>query len=260
MSATTAGEVRSAHLPSLRTPGTRILNVMRLHTTNPYTLLILPWIILGGILAVNIAIWVILNIAAGPAGMHSAEKGLQYSGAGFWPFVYFVVGAVQAINITFALALGYGMTRRDYYLGTAAFFVILAAIFAIGMAILGVIEQATNGWFLGGHMFTAIYFGANWWTRLLVFFFGFVFCLFTGSGFAAIWVRWKVTGLVIAFATLAALIIGAIALLTFTGTWPVVGGALLDNGPLVLTSWLLIPAGLSAITGFFILRRATPRS
>jgi hypothetical protein len=258
MTTTTVG-AHPAPLPSLRTPATRILNVMRLHKANPYTLLILPWIIMGGILAVNVAIWVIVNIAAGPKGMHSAEQGLQYSGAGFWPFVYFVVGAVQAINITFALALGYGMTRRDYYLGTAAFFVILAAFFAVGMAILGVIEQATNGWFLGGHMFTAIYFGANWWTRLLVFFFGFLFCLFSGSGFAAIWVRWKVTGLVIAFGTLAVLIIAAIAVLTFTGTWPVVGGALLDNGPLLLTSWLLIPAALSAIAGFFILRRATPR-
>jgi hypothetical protein len=258
MSTTTVG-AHPARLPSLRTPATRILNVMRLHKTNPYTLLILPWIILGGILAVNVAIWVIVNIAAGPKGMHSAEQGLQYSGAGFWPFVYFMVGAVQAISITFSLALGYGMTRRDYYLGTAGFFVLLAALFAVGMTVLGAIEQATNGWFLSGHMFTAIYFGANWWTRLLVFFFGFLFCLFTGSGFAAIWVRWKVTGLVIAFATLAVLVIAAIAVLTFTGTWPAVGGAVLDGGPLVFTAWLLIPAGLSAITGFFILRRATPR-
>jgi len=166
---------------------------------------------------------------------------------------------VQAISITFSIALGYGSTRRNFYLGTAITFVLLAGVFAVVMALLGVIEQVTNGWGLGGHMFTAIYFGQNWWTRLLVFFFGLLFALFTGSGFAAVWVRWKTTGLVVAFAVLAVLILGSIAVLTLTKTWNLVGGVL-DGGPLAFTAWLLIPAGLSAIAGYFILRRATPRS
>jgi hypothetical protein len=248
-----------APLPGLRAPATRLINVIRLYGANPYTVLILPLIILLGILAVNVAIWVIIVIAAGPSSMGQAEKGLQYSGAGFYPFVYFLVLAVQAINITFSIALGYGSTRRNFYLGTAITFVLIAAAFAIVMALLGVIEQLTGGWGLGGHMFTSVYFGQTWWIRLLVFFFGLLFSLFTGSGFAAVWVRWKATGLVIAFAALAVLVLGSIALLTFTRTWGLVG-AVLDGGPLAFTAWLLVPAGLSAIVGYFILQRATPRS
>ena len=246
-------------LPGLRTPATRLVNVIRLYLANPFPVLILPSIILLGILAVNIAIWALITIAAGPTGTSHADKGLQYSGAAFYPFVYFLIVAVQAISITFSIALGYGSTRRNFYLGTAITFVLLAGVFAVVMALLGVIEQVTNGWGLGGHMFTAIYFGQNWWTRLLVFFFGLLFALFTGSGFAAVWVRWKTTGLVVAFAVLAVLILGSIAVLTVTKTWSVVGGVL-DGGPLAFTAWLLIPAGLSAIAGYFILRRATPRS
>ncbi len=248
-----------APLPGLRTPATRLLNVIRLYAANPYTVLILPFIILLGILAVNVAIWVLINIAAGPQGMPQAERGLQYSGAGFYPFVYFLVVAVQAINITFSIALGYGTTRRNFYLGTAITFVLIAAVFAIAMGALGLVEQLTGGWWLGGHMFTSVYFGANWWTRLLVFFFGLLFALFTGSGFAAVWVRWKTTGLVIAFAVLAALVLGSVYLLTVSSSWSLVG-AVFDGGPLAFTAWLLIPAGLSAVAGYFILRRATPRS
>jgi len=246
-------------LPGLRTPVTRLLNVIRLYLANPFPVLILPSIILLGILAVNIAIWALITISSGPTGASHADKGLQYSGAAFYPFVYFLIVAVQAISITFSIALGYGTTRRNFYLGTAITFVLLAGVFAVVMGLLGVIEQVTNGWGLGGHMFTAIYFGSNWWTRLVVFFFGLLFALFTGSGFAAVWVRWKTTGLVVAFAVLAVLILGSIAVLTLTKTWNLVGGVL-DGGPLAVTAWLLIPAGLSAIAGYFILRRATPRS
>ncbi len=247
-------------LPSLRSPGRRLINVVRLHFTNPYTVLLLPTIILVGILAVNIAIWIIINISAGPGGMVKAEKGLEYSGAGFYPFVYFLVVAVQAINITFSIALGYGATRRDYYLGTAVTFVLLAAAFALVMTIFGLIEQATGGWGLGGHMFTAIYFGSSWWMRLLVFFFGLLFCLFLGSGFAAVWVRWKVNGMVTLFAVVAVVILATIALITFSGWWADFGEGVLNAGPVGFTAWLLIPAAVSAIAGFFILRRATPRS
>jgi hypothetical protein len=256
-----AAGLSAAHapLPGLRTPATRLLNVVRLYAANPYTVLILPFFILIGILLVNIAIWVLITIAAGPAAMPQAQNGLQYSGAAFYPFVYFLVVAVQAINITFSIALGYGTTRRNFYLGTVITFVLLAASFAIVMAALGLIEQLSGGWWLGGHMFTAIYFGENWWIRLLVFFFGLLFALFTGSGFAAVWVRWKTTGLVIAFAVLALLVLGSVFLLTLTGTWNLVG-AVFGGGPLAFTAWLLIPAGLSAIAGYFILRRATPRS
>lgn len=245
-------------LPGLRTPAVRLLNVIRLYAANPFTVVLLPFIILIGILAVNIVIWVIINIAAGPTGMPQAENGLQYSGAGFYPFVYFLIVAVQSISITFSIALGYGTTRRNFYLGTVITFVLLAAVFAALMAGLGLIEAATGGWGLGGHMFTSIYFGQNAWTRLLVFFFGLLFALFTGSGFAAVWVRWKATGLVIAFGLLAVLVLGSIALLTFTSNWGLVGNVL-DAGPLGFTAWLLVPAGLSAIAGYFILRRATPR-
>ncbi|MEO6115899.1 MAG: ABC transporter permease, partial [Pseudolysinimonas sp.] len=172
------------------TPFGRILNVVRLHLGNPYTTIVLPWIILGVILTINIAIWAL--VALGTHGQHSRDQttGYSYSGSALYIAVYMMIVAVQAISVTFPFALSYGATRRAYWLGTSLTFVLLSAMYAIGFTILGVIERATNGWGLGGRMFTPIYFGDTWWERLLVCFFGLLFFFFIGSSLAAVWVRW----------------------------------------------------------------------
>lgn len=243
------------------TPIGRILNIVRLHLANPYTTIVLPWIILGIIFLINLTIWVLIAIAVGTSGKDAsdASKGFSYSGSLFYIAIYMMIVAVQAIAITFPFALSYGATRRDYWLGTSVAFVLLSAMYAIGLTILGVIEQATNGWGLGGHMFTPIYFGDTWWQRLLVYFFGLLFFFFVGSSLAAVWVRWKATGIVVFFAVLAALLLAGVAALTLTSSWVGFGTALAAAGPLGIATWLLIPAAIGAVVGFFILRRATPR-
>jgi hypothetical protein len=240
----------------------RILNVVRLHLGNPYTTIVLPWIILGVILLINLTIWALIAIAVGTTGKDAsdAQKGFSYSGSSFYIAVYMMIVAVQAISITFQYALSYGATRRDYWLGTSLTFVLLSAMYAIGFTILGFIERATNGWGLGGRMFTPIYFGDTWWERLLIFFFGLLFFFFIGSSLAAVWVRWKATGMVVFFATLAALLLAGIAWLTLSNSWIGFWTALVAAGPLGIASWLLVPAAIGAVVGYFILRRATPRS
>ncbi|MEP6842182.1 MAG: ABC transporter permease [Pseudolysinimonas sp.] len=263
MSAVTT--TNAAAKPAARSGGTpfgRILKIVRLHLGNPYTTIVLPWIILGIIFLVNVAIWALVALAVGTSGNDARDvsKGFSYSGSSFYIAGYMVVVAVQAISITFPFALSYGATRRNYWLGTSLTFVLLSAMYAIGFTILGAIEQATNGWGLGGHMFTPVYFGDTWWERLLVLFFGLLFFFFVGSSLAAVWVRWKATGMVVFFAALAALLLAAVAALTLTASWVGFGTALGAAGPLGIASSLLIPAAIGAVVGYFILRRATPRS
>jgi len=241
------------------TPFGRILNVVRLHLGNPYTTIVLPWIILGIILVINVVIWALVAVAT--HGQHSRAEttGFSYSGSAFYIAVYMMIVAVQAISVTFPFALSYGATRRDYWLGTSLTFVLLSAMYAIGFTILGVIERATNGWGFSGRMFTPIYFGDTWWERLLICFFGLLFFFFVGSSLAAVFVRWKATGMVVFFTVLAALLLGGITWLTLTASWIGFGTALAAAGPLGIASSLLIPAAIGAVVGFFILRRATPR-
>ncbi|MDO7881473.1 ABC transporter permease [Antiquaquibacter soli] len=239
----------------------RIWSVVRLNTANPWTTITLPWMILGFIFVINWLIWWIINTAAGPEGMVEAVDGLQWSGASMFIFVYMMVVAIQSVNLTFALALGYGATRRDFWLGSALTFALLAVMYTVGLTILSVIEEATGGWGLGGRMFTAIYFGDSGWTgRAFAYLTLLALGFFFGAAIGAVYVRWKSLGVTVFFAVLSLLIVALVAYLTFTQSWPAVGEALVSLGLLGVYAWSYVITVLCAVVGFFILRRATPRS
>lgn len=240
----------------------RIWAVVKLNLANPWTAIILPWIILGVIFAANLAIWLIINRAVGDAADRAdAAEGFGWSGASLYIFVYMMVVAVQTVNLTFPFAQGYGVTRRDFYLGTALTFVLLAAMYSVGLSILAAIEEATGGWGLDGRMFTAIYFGDGaWYERLWIYFVLFLFFFFVGAVAAAIYVRWKANGMIAFFLGLGLLLIGIAALFTYTGTWPLFAEFFAVSGWLGSYTWSLVPTAIAAIAGFFVLRRATPKS
>jgi hypothetical protein len=88
----------------------------------------------------------------------------------------------------------------------------------------------------------------------------FLFFLFVGSAIAAVYVRWRAFGIVIFFAIIALLLVGGIAIVTLGHSWPAIGTWLATTGAVGLTAWLLLPAAVAAVAGFFVLRRATPKS
>lgn len=248
--------------PPVRAAGTsRVLANARLIVANPWTTLTLPWIILGVIFVANWCIWWLIARNAGPGVIENATQGMAWSGAGFYLFVYMMVVAIQAVNSSFPLALGWGSTRRDFSLGAALVWVGLSLVYATGFTVLGVIEEATNGWGLGGVMFTAIYFGDGpWFVRFLVCIGLLLFFFFVGSALAAAYVRWKANGLYVFFALLGLFLIGAAAVLTLTGNWPWLWGGIADLGVTGLVAWSLPVSAIAGLIGWVLLRRATPRN
>jgi hypothetical protein len=240
----------------------RILAVTRLHFVNKFQILALPMIILGGIFLVNLAIWyIIIESAGGPTPKNLAHIHLGYTGAVSYIFIYTMIIAVQAIARTFPFSLGFGVTRRDFYLGSALAFVALSLGFAVVLTVMSVIEIATGGWGVGGRMFAPLYFtDPSWLLRFVMYFCAFLFVLFIGSAAAATFVRWRATGLVAFFAIITVILLGAIAYFTLGHQWPAVGTWFTTTGPVGVTLWTLVPAVVAAVSGFFILRRATPRN
>lgn len=244
-----------------RTTLSRVLAVVKLQFTNPWGVLILPWLILLAILFMNIAIWwIIFTAAATDADRADIREGLLYGGAGSYIFVYMLVVAVQAINGYFPFALGYGVTRRNYYLGVALTFVLLSALFTVGMSILGAIEEATGGWGMGGRMFTAAYFGENWLERGFSYFTLLLFFFFIGSTVAAIYVRYKANGMVFFWIGLSLGLILIGALITLTQSWGAVGEWFASTGLIGSYAWSLVITAIAALSGYAVLRRATPKS
>lgn len=241
-------------------PLKRITNVTRLHFANPWTTLGLPWIILGVIFLGSLTIWWLIYSALSPAERVGALNGTEFGGSSTFIFIYMMVVAIQAISITFPFALGYGVTRRDYYLGSSLAFIVLAVIYTAGLTILAAIEKATNGWGMGASMFAPTFFGDSALARIYVEFVLLLFFLFFGAAIATVWVRWKATGVVVFFIVVGALLVGLVVLATFTNSWIAVGEHLVSLGVLGVASWSLLLTAISAIAGFLLLRRATPRN
>jgi len=243
------------------TAASRVWRVTRLLTANPWTTVWLPLIIMSIIFVLTLGIWWLVSASIDPSTAGESTDGVRYNGASSYIFVYMLVVAVQSVNLVFPLALGYGSTRRAFTLGAGLAFVLLSLGYSVVMTLGAWLEQLTGGWGIGGIFFSTVMFDtdagwiAQWWIYLC----WFVFFFFTGMGFASVFVRWKATGLVSAFAVLALLLLGAIALVTLTDNWPWVWEVLSDAGTLGIASALLVPAVVAAAIGHLVLRRATPR-
>ena len=92
-----------------------IWRIVRLHAVTPSVFFGIPWIILGGAWLVMLVIGIIVTGAgADPVEM---REGMRYSWAVLSPQWYLVAVGVQAIGMTLSFALGFGATRRDFWLG-----------------------------------------------------------------------------------------------------------------------------------------------
>jgi len=250
----------TALAPTTSAHPSRVLAVFRLHFVNPVTVAWMPLGIYGFIFAMNWLIWLIVNVSTSD-GREGMAEGTTWSGASMFIFVWLLVIAVQAMNRTFHFALGFGATRRDYYLGTLAALVLSAAGWSIVFGILAVIEEATDGWGLGGHMFASVYFGDDgpiarvWYVFLLMLFFTAI-----GLVAGALFVRWRTFGLIGFFAVLALVLVGGLAWIGLTNSWAAVGSFFGTLGFAGGYPLFLVPIAIAVALGYLALRRATARS
>lgn len=238
----------------------RIVNVAKLHLVNKGQVIVVPWLIMAFIFAFMIAITGIVRMSLTPGEFTDVNDGFQFSGGTSFFFIYMLVIAVMAINKTFPFAQGYSVTRRDFYLGSSLAFIGLSAGYAAALTLLGWIEQITQGWGMNVTLFAPVYFPADTLERLYLFFLLFLFFFFVGAATASVYVRWALNGMLVFFASLTVLLVGAIFLTTLSSSWAAVGAWLASSTVIALASWTLVPTTLAAITGYLLLRRATPNN
>ncbi|GGR20156.1 hypothetical protein ACFOE1_09885 [Agromyces mediolanus] len=252
----TATAERELGPPRLRVG--EVWRIVRLLAVNPTIFFGVPWMILGGAWAVTMVIALIMSGAGAP--MDEAREGFRYSWAVLSPQWYLVVVGVQAVAYTFSFALGFGSTRRDFWLGMSVIFVLVSAEMAVAIATLVQLEQLTNGWWIGAGMFDALWYGQLGWG--FDFFSTFVLqllVLFIGASATTIYMRWRVRGMMVLLFSTVALVLILIATLTFTESWPAVWTWLVGLTPIGLTLLGLAAAAVAAVAGFLVIRRATPR-
>ncbi|WP_105035921.1 hypothetical protein [Cryobacterium aureum] len=258
MTALLTGTATSVHP---RSAPARIWNVVRLHLVDRRTYIGIPWLIAGMAFVVTVFMAQIIGFTTGGLGTADAIAGQRYSWAVLAPQGYLIAVGVQAISFGFPLALGFGVTRRDFYLGTALLFVLISAANALAFAVLTQLEQLTDGWFIDTYMFNAIWLGIDgFWVDLFSFFVMQLLVFFIGASIATIYMRWRMPGMLIFWSALALAIVGTVTIITFTSNWPAVGLWYGAQGIAGIFAWLLVPAAAAGFGGFLALRRATPKN
>lgn len=244
--------------PNATTPQ-RLLNVVRLHVANPFPTLVAPWLITFVIFGLNLAVWNIVAQAAG--GVENLDPdAFQYNGGILWIVVFMMVVGVQAMSLTFPFALGFAVTRRDFFWGSALYFVLLTVLYSTGLTALAWLERATDGWGIGGAFFQP--FGALEESLNVVWFLFFAAMLvffFVGAAVSAVWVRWRANGLYVFFIALAALIVGGLWVVGQLDAWAQIGEFFSTTSATAIAAWTLPVTAVSAIVGYLLLRRATSK-
>lgn len=227
----------------------KALNVVRMQLINKWTFLGIPAVILVSAFLLSLAIW----------AMIPNTVGYKFSGAGQAPIWYFFALGIQALTLTFPFSQGLSISRKAFYLGSMLLFGGVALAMAIIFWLAGLVEGATNGWGMNGHMFKLPWVSDGPWFAVILFFFSamLLLCLLGFLG-ATIYKRWRVMGLLITSASLALILVGLGALLTWSGKWPEFFGLFGGLTNVGLAVWFLGVCVALAGGSYLILRRTTP--
>lgn len=227
---------------------TRILDVVRMHLLVRLTFVTLPLIILGGAFALTLAVFALIP-----------SDGVKVAGAGQAPLWYFLSVGVMAQTRTFPFSQAMSITRRDFFLGTMLTGLLSSGVLAAVFVILGLIENATNGWGMNGRMYFLDDFGGG---NVLVAFLAYLviamLAFTTGLTFATIYKRFKVLGLWAAIGGVLVALLAAVFVITRTESWPAVGEFLGGAGPLALSAIGAAVVGIVGVADYLILRRTQP--
>ncbi|MDN5669394.1 MAG: hypothetical protein L0G87_13470 [Renibacterium salmoninarum] len=227
----------------------KVINVVRMQMLNKWTFLGLPAVILVAAFALSAAIW----------AMIPNSESYKFSGAGQAPIWYFFGLGIQALTLTFPFSQGLSISRRAFYLGSMLLFggVALAMAFLFWLA--GLVEVASNGWGMNGHMFNLPWISDGPWYAVVLFLFAVMMLLYL-MGFlgATVYKRWQATGLVVSSVGLGLILAGLIGLLTWQQKWLELFGWFGGQSNLSLAAWILAVCVLLAGGSYLLLRRTTP--
>ncbi|MCY9692077.1 hypothetical protein [Paenibacillus alginolyticus] len=224
----------------------QVNQVVKLHMRNKMASWAIPWIIIGANFLINFLIAM------------SLDKGESINtGAIVSIFIYTLVAGTVTIKETFPFALGLSIRRKDYFFGTAVTAIIVNVSSALGLVILSVIEEATNGWGVRLHLFKIQFLNdLSLIGTLGIYLIVLLHMYFLGFAISSLHRRFGGASMYIFFTSL--LLIGTVVSYTFThfGLW----GGLLDwfiHSYMDIFWWMVPLVVVYLVAAYGLLRRAT---
>lgn len=226
----------------------RTLNVVRLQFVNKQTFLWVPLLVFGGAFVISFLIYAMIPVDEP-----------KYGGGAQAPLWYFLVVGIMSLTMTFPFSQALSITRREFYLGSLAAASIGSAILASVFVLLGVTEQATDGFGVNGYFaYLPWVWEQDWWAAWIVYFMVAMLVFIVGFWAATVYKLWGVLGVTTVLVGLGLVLVVVAFVLTRAGAWQDVWEWLTTTGALNLALGAAVVAALLAAGSFLTLRRATP--
>ncbi|MEJ8281210.1 hypothetical protein [Pseudonocardia spirodelae] len=233
------------------TTGGRIATVLRLTGVDARVRMSVPWLILGAIFLVNVAIWWAVRASSDDGGQGTT---------GALTALFFIIGSTYLVTMTQTMpfALSLGITRRHFYAGVVVRLAGETLVHAVALTALLLLERATDGWGLRMGFFSLGFVPPLnpllqvlcFWVPLLSI--GTLFLLF-GAVFRR-WGQYGVWALAVAGVLAAGL---AVFWVTWQSAWPAVGRFFTGTPvPVLLAVHPLVLAAVAVAVGYLVVRRA----
>lgn len=223
----------------------RSRNVIDMHLVNRMQAFGWPLFAVTFAFVVILAVGVIVG-SQGPEARAEMYYGMQWNGAIFALLGPLIGYGFVSMGQYFPLALGLGLTRREFAAGLSLVFLGNAVVYSVLITIGKTIEAATEGFGLSIRFFDVFYTstGAPWQTLVQTFLL-ILAVLFLGAAITAAFLRFGQVFLWVSGAVLALLALGILAgVLLLDGF----GQALLDVLTMGWGPWMVVIALIGAIS------------
>ncbi len=225
-----------------------VVSVMKMHDRDKLLWFIAPWLLQFIAFLVTLIVGLLT---------HGYGTSFSSGGAGDIYIFYFVVGIFNTTD-TFPYALGFGVRRKDYVLGTVALAASLFVVVALALVTLGGIEShVTDGWGVGMRFFAPPYLGdgsfpQQWWVDFSLLMTLFSLGFFIGS----IYRRFGRLGLWAFLTAMVFLLTTWFSLAAYLNRWGVLFAWFGQHTAFELTIWLFPIMALCLLAAYLLLRRA----
>ncbi len=199
--------------------------VVRMHFNRKFSSVALPPILGVGIVLLVVVVVMTMRVAGIPTSSPDVVAGLRSSGGIVFSLAALLVGlGIQAATACFAFATSLGTTRRDYVLGTGAYFLLQTVYVAALLSILLALEKGTGHWFTGAYALDVKLLGDGHWGAFLpVVLTGPLAMQAVGAMFGASWLRFGSRGPLLISAAMVGVL--AVAILIVVPRWAAVAAA-----------------------------------
>ena len=224
----------------------RYRSVIDMHFVNRMQAFGWQLIVAAFALAIILAVGVIVAAQATPEVQLGMYEGMTWSGA-----IFALLGPMIGLGFTsmsqyFPLAMGLGLTRREFAAGLSIVFFGYATALAVVITIGKIIEAATDGFGLHVRFFDVFYTGTGpAWQTLIQSFLLIVTVLFLGAAITAAFLRFGQPFLWISAIVLALIGLAIVAAVLLIDGF---GRDLLDLLTMSWGPWMLVIAAIGALS------------